>query len=56
MKLSHLIRQKELCNYLNYFIGDLKMNLEVIYELAPWEWPEEADEIFYDVLNDPRII
>lgn len=29
------------------------MNLEEIYEIAPWEWPEEADEIIFDALNDP---
>ncbi len=30
------------------------MNLEVIYETAPWEWPEDADEIFYDIINNPN--
>lgn len=28
------------------------MNLKEIYDMAPWEWPAEAGEIFLDVLND----
>ena len=30
------------------------MNLEEIYETAPWDWPEETDEIFFDILDDPN--
>ncbi len=29
------------------------MNLKKIYDMAPWDWPEEAAGIFLDVLNDP---
>ena len=30
------------------------MNLEEIYATAPWDWPEDADKIFFDVLGNPN--